>query len=133
MTPLDRSGALPDRVTGDVPVRDAAVAAAAVADDATLAVSGFGSVGYPKAVPRRIAEAAATGDRDPALTVVSGGSVGPIPAARLPSARNSTVPSAGWYLAGYTLSVKNVTCSPSCRPPLVRQRTHSPGYVALPR
>ncbi|MEZ3118066.1 acetyl-CoA hydrolase/transferase C-terminal domain-containing protein [Halobaculum sp. MBLA0147] len=61
---------------GDVPVTDAATAAASVNDDATLLVSGFGSVGDPKAVPLEIAKAAEAGERDPELTVVSGGSVG---------------------------------------------------------
>ena len=72
----DLSTGLPDRLVGDLPVRDARAAAAAVPDDATVAVSGFGSVGYPKAVPRQVAAAAEAGERDPALTVVSGGSVG---------------------------------------------------------
>jgi succinyl-CoA:acetate CoA-transferase len=61
-----------DRVEGDLPVRDAAAVAASVDADATLAVSGFGRVGDPKAVPRALA---ASG-RDLSLTVVSGGSVG---------------------------------------------------------
>ena len=61
-----------DRLTGDLPVRDAADVAASVAPDATLAVSGFGSVGDPKAVP----EALAADPRDLSLTVVSGGSTG---------------------------------------------------------
>jgi succinyl-CoA:acetate CoA-transferase len=61
-----------DRVAGDLPVRDAATVAAGIDADATLAVSGFGSVGYPKAVPLALA---ASG-RDLALTVVSGGSTG---------------------------------------------------------
>jgi len=62
----------PDRIEGTVPVRSAADAAAAIPDDATLLVSGFGSVGYPKAVPLALAAS----DRDLSLTVVSGGSVG---------------------------------------------------------
>ncbi|WP_135830308.1 acetyl-CoA hydrolase/transferase C-terminal domain-containing protein [Halorussus halobius] len=61
-----------DRLSGDLPLRDAEEAADAVPDDAALLVSGFGSVGYPKAVP----EALADSGRDLALTVVSGGSVG---------------------------------------------------------
>jgi succinyl-CoA:acetate CoA-transferase len=61
-----------DRVAGDLPVRDAATVAAGIGADATLAVSGFGSVGYPKAVPLALAAS----DRDLALTVVSGGSTG---------------------------------------------------------
>ncbi|WP_254538530.1 acetyl-CoA hydrolase/transferase C-terminal domain-containing protein [Halomarina litorea] len=80
-----------ERLVGDLPLTDAATAAEQVPDDACLAVSGFGSVGYPKAVPLALARAAgwegtldggegdgppATGDRDLSLTVVSGGSVG---------------------------------------------------------
>ena len=66
------------RVTSatDLPVVDAETAAAAVADDATIAVSGFGSVGDPKAVPRALARSVERGERDLGLTVVSGGSVG---------------------------------------------------------
>jgi succinyl-CoA:acetate CoA-transferase len=64
------------RLTGDLPVTDAASAAEHVADDATMLVSGFGSVGYPKAVPLALADSAQQGDRDLSLTVVSGGSVG---------------------------------------------------------
>ncbi len=78
MTASDRpwDGDLPPRVDGDPPTTDAASAAAAVADDATVAVSGFGSVGYPKTVPLALAAAARDGDRDLSLTVVSGGSTG---------------------------------------------------------
>ena len=61
-----------ERVTGDLPVREAAAVAAAVPADATLVVSGFGSVGYPKAVPGALAESG----RDLEVTVVSGGSGG---------------------------------------------------------
>ena len=60
------------RLSGDLPVRSAADVAADVEDDATLLVSGFGSVGYPKAVPLALADSG----RDLDLTVVSGGSVG---------------------------------------------------------
>jgi len=60
------------RVEGDLPVVDAGTAADEIPDNATLAVSGFGSVGYPKAVPLALASA----DRDLALTVISGGAVG---------------------------------------------------------
>ena len=59
-----------------LPVVEADTAAALVDDDATVAVSGFGSVGDPKAVPRALARQAERGERDPGLTVVSGGSVG---------------------------------------------------------
>lgn len=61
-----------DRITGNLPIRNAAGVAADIPADATLAVSGFGSVGYPKAVPLALA----ADDRDLALTVVSGGSTG---------------------------------------------------------
>ena len=61
-----------ERIAGDLPVRSAAAAAAEIPDDATLLVSGFGSVGYPKAVPGALADSG----RDLELTVVSGGSVG---------------------------------------------------------
>ncbi|PSP82287.1 acetyl-CoA hydrolase [Halobacteriales archaeon QS_1_68_17] len=61
-----------DRVNGQVPRRSAREAAALIPPDATVAVSGFGGVGYPKAVPRALA----AGDRDLSLSVVSGGGVG---------------------------------------------------------
>ncbi|MFT4944615.1 MAG: succinyl-CoA:acetate CoA-transferase [Halovenus sp.] len=69
---------LPARVesSGSLPVVGAETAAAAIPDGATVAVSGFGSVGDPKAVPRALARATTAGDREPGLTVVSGGSVG---------------------------------------------------------
>jgi succinyl-CoA:acetate CoA-transferase len=66
------SNAADRRIEGDRPIRSAAEAAESVPDDAALLVSGFGSVGYPKAVP----EALADSGRDRSLTVVSGGSVG---------------------------------------------------------
>nr|WP_228546352.1 acetyl-CoA hydrolase/transferase C-terminal domain-containing protein [Halegenticoccus tardaugens] len=50
----------------------AAAAADSIAEDAAVAVSGFGSVGYPKAVP----QALAASGRDLSLTIISGGSVG---------------------------------------------------------
>lgn len=61
-----------ERLAGDLPVVDAGTAAASIPADATLAVSGFGSVGYPKAVPAALA----TDTRELSLTVISGGSVG---------------------------------------------------------
>jgi succinyl-CoA:acetate CoA-transferase len=64
-----------DRFGDDLPIREPSTLAAAIPDEATLAVSGFGSVGYPKAVPLELADAARNG-RDLSLTVVSGGSVG---------------------------------------------------------
>jgi succinyl-CoA:acetate CoA-transferase len=60
------------RLAGDLPVVDAATAADGIGTEDTVLVSGFGSVGYPKAVPLALAE----DDRDLTLTVVSGGSVG---------------------------------------------------------
>lgn len=60
------------RIQGGLPVVDAATAAAEVPSQGSMLVSGFGSVGYPKAVPLALAES----DRDLSLTVVSGGSVG---------------------------------------------------------
>jgi len=61
-----------DRLVGDLPVQDAESVAADVPADGDLLVSGFGSVGYPKAVPMALADS----ERDLELTVVSGGSVG---------------------------------------------------------
>ncbi|MFB6167408.1 MAG: acetyl-CoA hydrolase/transferase C-terminal domain-containing protein [Haloferacaceae archaeon] len=68
MTAADPDG----RLNGDLPAATAAEAAALVPDEAVVAVSGFGRVGYPKAVPAALADA----DRSPSLTVISGGSVG---------------------------------------------------------
>jgi succinyl-CoA:acetate CoA-transferase len=61
-----------ERLVGDLPVENAQAAIGRIADDATVLVSGFGSVGYPKAIPLALAES----DRDLSLTIVSGGSVG---------------------------------------------------------
>ena len=60
------------RFHGDLPIATAAEAAEHVPEGAVMATSGFGSVGYPKALPEAIA--AADGARD--LTVITGGSVG---------------------------------------------------------
>ncbi|WP_208288447.1 acetyl-CoA hydrolase/transferase C-terminal domain-containing protein [Halobacterium sp. R2-5] len=60
------------RLHGDLPVVDAATAAGAIDADATVLTSGFGSVGYPKAIPLALAD----DDRDLALTVVHSGNVG---------------------------------------------------------
>ena len=61
-----------DRTNGDVPSRTAPEAAAMVPAEAGVAVSGFGGVGYPKAVPLALAES----DRELSLSIVSGGGVG---------------------------------------------------------
>jgi succinyl-CoA:acetate CoA-transferase len=60
------------RLNGTLPRTTPDEAAASIPTDATVLVSGFGSVGYPKAVPLALA----SDDHDLALTVVSGGSVG---------------------------------------------------------
>ncbi|MFW6317698.1 MAG: acetyl-CoA hydrolase/transferase C-terminal domain-containing protein [Halorubrum sp.] len=60
------------RLHGDVPIVDAAAAAAAIAPDATVLTSGFGSVGYPKAIPLALASS----PRDLSLTLVASGKVG---------------------------------------------------------
>ncbi|MFB6121921.1 MAG: acetyl-CoA hydrolase/transferase C-terminal domain-containing protein [Haloferacaceae archaeon] len=61
-----------ERVAGGLPERAAEDVAADVPADATLVVSGFGSVGYPKAVPGALADSG----RDMSVTVASGGSGG---------------------------------------------------------
>jgi succinyl-CoA:acetate CoA-transferase len=61
-----------NRIEGTLPVETAPDVADGVSRDATLAVSGFGSVGYPKAVPLALAAS----DRELSLTVISGGSLG---------------------------------------------------------
>ena len=61
-----------ERYAGELPMAEADDAADLVADDAVVLVSGFGSVGYPKALPLALADSG----RDLELTVVSGGSVG---------------------------------------------------------
>jgi len=61
-----------DRLPAETPCTDPAEAASLVNHDATVCVSGFGSVGYPKAVPLALAESG----RDLVLTLISGGSVG---------------------------------------------------------
>ncbi|MFB6184225.1 MAG: acetyl-CoA hydrolase/transferase C-terminal domain-containing protein [Haloarculaceae archaeon] len=60
------------RIDPSLATTTAAEAAASVDADATVATSGFGRVGYPKAVPVALAD----DDVDRSLTVVSGGSVG---------------------------------------------------------
>lgn len=61
-----------ERLAADHTIVDAATLAAEVDPTATMLVSGFGRVGYPKAVP----EALAQSGRDLELTVVSGAVVG---------------------------------------------------------
>lgn len=62
------------RVQRNVPFSTAEEVAASLPADAALAISGFGSVGYPKAIPRALVD----DDRDLALRIVSGGSVGEV-------------------------------------------------------
>lgn len=66
------SGITRSRVEGNLPFAAPDEVANTIPSDARLAVSGFGSVGYPKAVARELA----VDDRDFALQIVSGGSVG---------------------------------------------------------
>lgn len=61
-----------DRVNGDVPLTDPTTALSHIPGDGTVAVSGFGSVGYPKELPLGIQES----DRQFQLTILSGGSLG---------------------------------------------------------
>lgn len=60
------------RIHGTTSPSDPADVAALIPRDATIATSGFGSVGYPKEVMIALAESS----RDLSLTIVSGGSVG---------------------------------------------------------
>ncbi|WP_336328597.1 acetyl-CoA hydrolase/transferase C-terminal domain-containing protein [Halovenus sp. HT40] len=60
------------RFEGSLPEMSAEAAAEQIPDDATVVTSGFGSVGYPKAVPLAIADS----DKQRSLTVITGGSVG---------------------------------------------------------
>jgi succinyl-CoA:acetate CoA-transferase len=60
------------RLHGDLPLVDAASVAAEIPADGTVLTSGFGSVGYPKAVPLALAAS----DRDRSLTLVHSGNVG---------------------------------------------------------
>jgi succinyl-CoA:acetate CoA-transferase len=60
------------RLHDDVPTVDAEAAAAALDPDATVLTSGFGSVGYPKAIPLALASS----PRDLSLTLVASGNVG---------------------------------------------------------
>ncbi|KKF40105.1 acetyl-CoA hydrolase [Halorubrum saccharovorum] len=65
-------GPVESRLHDDVPIVDAESAAAAIAPDATVLTSGFGSVGYPKAIPLALASS----PRDLSLTLVASGKVG---------------------------------------------------------
>lgn len=60
------------RLTGEIPLMDAEAAASFVGETDTVAVSGFGSVGYPKAIPSIIEEST----HEYSLTIISGGSLG---------------------------------------------------------
>ncbi|QKY16754.1 acetyl-CoA hydrolase/transferase C-terminal domain-containing protein [Halorubrum sp. CBA1229] len=60
------------RLHDDVPTVDAEAAAAALDPDATVLTSGFGSVGYPKAIPLALASS----PRGLSLTLVASGNVG---------------------------------------------------------
>lgn len=60
------------RIHGSVSLSNPADVVASIPKDATIATSGFGSVGYPKEVMIKLAES----NRDLSLTIVSGGSVG---------------------------------------------------------
>ncbi len=72
MTRDETADVVTERLAGALPEQSAPAVAEGIDADATLAVSGFGSVGYPKAVPLALAAS----DRDRSLTVVSGGSAG---------------------------------------------------------
>lgn len=60
------------RVNGDVPLLDASAASQGIPASSTIAISGFGSVGYPKAIPKALTR----DDRELSLTLISGGAVG---------------------------------------------------------
>lgn len=61
-----------ERIQDGIPVHAATDVVREISADDTLLISGFGSVGYPKAVPLALAD----DEADYSLTVVSGGSVG---------------------------------------------------------
>lgn len=61
-----------ERFNGDLPMKTAEAAIEYVPDDAVVATSGFGSVGYPKAVPLALAQ----DDNARSLKIITGGSVG---------------------------------------------------------
>ncbi|MGM0398630.1 MAG: acetyl-CoA hydrolase/transferase C-terminal domain-containing protein [Halobacteriota archaeon] len=70
------SRSIPDpiegRLYGSLPTATATEAAETIGETATVLTSGFGSVGYPKAVPLALAAS----DRDRSLTLVHSGKVG---------------------------------------------------------
>lgn len=61
-----------ERLAGNLPLMQAETATKYVPNGAVVATSGFGSVGYPKAVPLALAQSSDT----ESLTVITGGSVG---------------------------------------------------------
>ncbi|MFP9061670.1 acetyl-CoA hydrolase/transferase C-terminal domain-containing protein [Natrialbaceae archaeon A-chndr2] len=65
-------GTVTNRIEESLPKITAEKAASTISTDATVLVSGFGSVGYPKSVPLALVE----DDREFSLTVISGGSTG---------------------------------------------------------
>ena len=64
--------AIEQRYYGSLPFREAASVTKRIGSDATVLMSGFGSVGYPKAIPLALAKA----DRNLSLTLVCSGNVG---------------------------------------------------------
>jgi len=72
MSPGPSPGPVESRLHDDVPIVDAESAAAAIDPGATVLTSGFGSVGYPKAIPLALASS----PRDLSLTLVASGKVG---------------------------------------------------------
>jgi succinyl-CoA:acetate CoA-transferase len=67
-----RNESLSERIPKDVPRLPATAVAARIPSSATVGVSGFGSVGYPKVIPLALADSG----RELSLTILSGGSVG---------------------------------------------------------
>lgn len=72
MSESTSAGTVSERFNGDPSELSATQAAQLIAPDATIGVSGFGSVGYPKAIPLALADRTT----ELSLTVVSGGSTG---------------------------------------------------------
>lgn len=67
-----------DRIASDLTYAEPADVTTQINCDADICISGFGSVGYPKAIPSALAEC-----ENLSLTIVSGGSVGDIVDTRL--------------------------------------------------